>query len=282
MNWGYNFQEQWQRAFDLNPPFVMVTGWNEWIAGRWGQAGGPVVFVDQYDEEFSRDIEPMSGGHGDNYYLQLVANVRRFKGAPALPHASPPFTIRIDQAADQWRTIEPVFADTVGDTAPRDHRGVLGLHYADRSGRNDLVECQVARDRQNLYFHVRTREPLTPCTDPNWMWLLIDADQNPATGWHGYDFIVNRSLEADGTAWLEKGIGGWNWQRVAKVNFRVEGAHLQLAFPRRVLGLKDDQTVAGFDFKWADNLQHPDDILDFYLSGDVAPEGRLNYRYAGD
>ncbi len=41
VNLGYNFQEQWKRAFDLHPPFVMVTGWNEWTAGRWGdpQAG---------------------------------------------------------------------------------------------------------------------------------------------------------------------------------------------------------------------------------------------------
>ena len=36
VNHGYNFQEQWNRAFELKPPFVMVTGWNEWIAGRWG------------------------------------------------------------------------------------------------------------------------------------------------------------------------------------------------------------------------------------------------------
>ena len=88
MNWGHNFQEQWQRVFELNPPFVMVTGWNEWIAGRWGKPDGPLVFVDQFDQEFSRDIEPMNGGHGDNYYFQLVANVRRYKGAPALPAAS--------------------------------------------------------------------------------------------------------------------------------------------------------------------------------------------------
>ena len=83
VNHGYNFQEQWKRAFELEAPFVMVTGWNEWIAGRWGEAGGPLVFVDQFNEEFSRDIEPMKGGHGDNYYYQLVANVRRFKGVAA-------------------------------------------------------------------------------------------------------------------------------------------------------------------------------------------------------
>lgn len=42
---GDNAQEQWKRALALDPPFVMVTGWNEWIAGRFGQKGGPVVFV---------------------------------------------------------------------------------------------------------------------------------------------------------------------------------------------------------------------------------------------
>src|SRR5262249_21109871 len=30
VNQGYNFQEQWTRAFELGAPFVMVTGWNEW------------------------------------------------------------------------------------------------------------------------------------------------------------------------------------------------------------------------------------------------------------
>ena len=34
VNWGYNFAEQWQRALKLDPPFVMVTGWNEWTAGQ--------------------------------------------------------------------------------------------------------------------------------------------------------------------------------------------------------------------------------------------------------
>jgi hypothetical protein len=34
VNHGYNFAEQWNRALELDPPFVMVTGWNEWIARR--------------------------------------------------------------------------------------------------------------------------------------------------------------------------------------------------------------------------------------------------------
>jgi hypothetical protein len=38
-----------------------------------------VIFVDEFIQEFSRDIEPMNGGHGDNYYYQLVDYVRRYK-----------------------------------------------------------------------------------------------------------------------------------------------------------------------------------------------------------
>ena len=49
----------------------MVTGWNEWIAGRFKREGLPVAFVDQFDQEGSRDIEMMKGGHGDNYYIDF-------------------------------------------------------------------------------------------------------------------------------------------------------------------------------------------------------------------
>lgn len=279
---GGNFQEQWQRAFELQPPFVMVTGWNEWVAGRWIRPGQPILFVDQYDEEFSRDIEPMKGGHGDNYYYQLVANVRRYKGVPAVPKASQPKTIVVTGGFEQWRDVQPEFLNPVGEDAPRDFAGIGGTHYKNFSGRNDLAAFKVARDATNIYFYARTVAPLTPATDTNWMWLLIDADQNPKTGWAGLDFIVNRTRDADGKFWLEKNLGGWSWKKVAPVEWRVQGNELQLAIPRTALGLKTNVLEAAIDFKWADNLQHPGDIMDFYVSGAVAPEGRFNFRYAAE
>jgi hypothetical protein len=60
---GFNVGEQWERALAEDPRFIFVTGWNEWIAGRFNKFGGirlPVMFVDQFDQEHSRDIEPMS------------------------------------------------------------------------------------------------------------------------------------------------------------------------------------------------------------------------------
>lgn len=273
VNHGYNFEQQWQRAFALKPPFVLVTGWNEWFAGRFQYPGEAVSFVDQYDQEFSRDIEPMKGGHNDNYYLQLVANVRRFKGAP--PLTASPTDRTIDVAGDfaQWQDVKTSFPDHVGETIPRDFAGILGTHYTNKTGRNDIVESKVCRDAKSINFWVRTRAPLTPATDPNWMWLLIDRDQNPSTGWHGFDLIVNQKL---GRVAVNE--GGWKWRDAGKVDYRVEGDQLQLAVPVEVFGEESNATLKTFDFKWADNLQDVDNIMDFYTSGDVAPDGRFRYR----
>lgn len=280
VNWGYNFAEQWKRALELDPPFVMVTGWNEWIAGRFGGAKGPFVFVDQFSEEFSRDIEPMKGGHGDNYYYQLVANVRRFKGVKPLPTASAPLAIHVDGAFDQWRNVQPEYRDDVGDTLFRDYDGAGGLHYTNHTGRNDLVAMKVARDAEHVYFYARTRQPISAPTDPAWMWLMISTGRGSEPTWEGYDYIINRTIDPDGTAWLEQCEGGWRWKKVTPVRYRVDGNELQLSIPRSALGLPSG-TAASFNFKWADNLQHPGDVMDFYVSGDVAPEGRFAYRYVG-
>ncbi|MSU23953.1 MAG: hypothetical protein EXS32_09050 [Opitutus sp.] len=274
---GPNFAEQWRRAIELDPPFVMVTGWNEWTAGRYSRPGLPVVFVDQYDQEFSRDIEPVTGLHHDHYYYQLVAGVRRYKGYPALPAASAAQTINVTGAFSQWSEIAPAFTDHAFDDDHRDF-GKGARHYVRTSGRNDLTVMKVARNATHVYFYAQTRRPLTASTDANWMLLLLDTDQKRSTGWEGYDFIVNRSRDGQET-WLERNAGGWTWEKVAKVQLTVSGNELMFAVPRAALGLPAGDAVT-FDFKWWDNPQNPGDIMDIYLSGDAAPDGRFNYRYA--
>ena len=121
-------------------------------------------------------------------------------------------------------------------------------------------------------------QPLSPRTDPNWMWLLIDADGNSKTGWEGYEFILNRTKDGEGT-WLEKNSGGWTWKPVQKIAITANEREVMLTVPRRLVGLPNGDAVR-FNFKWWDNAQKPGDIMDTYLSGDVAPEGRFNYRYS--
>lgn len=278
---GFNFAEQWTRAWELDPPIVMVTGWNEWIAGRYKRDGLPVAFVDQFDAANSRDIEMVKGGHGDNYYYQLIDGIRRYKGVPKLPPASGPVTIAINEDFGQWAVVEPVYTDAPDDTVARDHAGVNKLHYTNTTGRNELVRFQVARDADNVYFHAETANDLTPAAAPNWMHLLIDADQNPATGWLGYDFLVSgnglhRHVAPEAGAPVR-----FSWVKVQDIPRHIGGRELHLAIPREALGLPTGDALMGIDFKWADHLQDPNDPMDVYVSGDVAPDGRFSYRYSG-
>ena len=114
------------------------------------------------------------------------------------------------------------------------------------------------------------------------MWLLIDADQDLRTGWEGYDYIINRTIDSAGSTWLEKNEGGWRWKKLARIKMAINGNQLALAVPRKALGLASGKTRVALDFKWADNLQHPGEVMDFYVSGDVAPEGRFNYRFVAE
>jgi hypothetical protein len=272
---GANVHEQWQRALKLDPPIVMVTGWNEWYAGRM-LGKGTLNFCDQFDEQFSRDIEPMRGGHGDNFYYQLVDGIRRYKGAPPITPVTPR-PIHIDGRFDDWKAVGPEFLDSCGDTAQRDHAGVgKAGPYVDKTGRNDLLVAKVSWDGANLYFYIRTREPITPFTDPNWMLLFIDADSNPASGWLGYDFVVNRTNVRSATTTLERCMGGYRWGSPVDVPYRVAGNELELAIPRAALGLT--KLPATIDFKWADNIRQSGDAADFSLHGDVAPNERFNFR----
>lgn len=114
---GPFFAQQWQSALQIDPQFVFVTGWNEWTAGRQYNPGvsmlghvtkpGQYYYVDNYNEEFSRDIMPMKGGYGDNYYMQLVGNIRRYKGARALPAAHTFQTIAPSASFAKWKMSYP-------------------------------------------------------------------------------------------------------------------------------------------------------------------------------
>lgn len=276
---GFNVTEQWERALREDPKFIFVTGWNEWIAGRFAEFNGvkrPVMFVDQFDQEHSRDIEPMRGGHGDDYYYQLVSNVRRFKGARALPIAKPK-AIVIDGTFGDWDGVEPEFRDTVADQVDREFRGWdPNVIYRNKSGRTDFVASRVSWDRGRIYFYVRTREPISPAIGTNWMNLFIDVDGAAATGWLGYDFVLN--LQEVGSLLRHSGDPSeFKWEMVSEagVAMDLKTKEMELSVPWRAVGRN---LPASFDFKWADNCIVAGEWSDFTLNGDSAPNDRFNYR----
>ena len=271
---GKNFEEQWKRAYELDPKVVFITSWNEWIMGRFDETvhfhGKDVVsFVDQFNHEFSRDAEPVKGGHEDAYYYQLIGHLRRFKGTRPLEKVIPQ-PIVVDGMFNDWTNVKPEFRDTIGDAAHRDERGWgAQTRYENKTGRNDIVAAKVSRDEKNVYFYVRTAAAFTGQNDGNWMMLYIDTDCNTKTGWLGYDFVFNR---LPGT--LEKNTGEkFEWESLTKITCRIGEKEMELSIPREVLG-----DPSAFHFKWCDNIQQTGEWSDFTLHGDSAPNDRYNYR----
>ena len=132
-----------------------------------------------------------------------------------------------------------------------------------------------------LYFYVRTTNPLSPSTDPNWMELLVDADHDPTTGWNGFDFLINRTRTGS-TCSIEKNVGGtWTWQSVGSAPIHFANNEIDLAVDRSLLGVIVRRD-SSFDFKWADNLPAMPTAMDFIDKGDTAPDGRFKYRFVED
>ena len=294
---GLAFQEHFDYAMEVDPPLVMITGWNEWWAGRWGgsvdnPAQGQTIcneyrvnqsvpkyqwyYVDAFNTEYSRDIEPMTGGYNDNYFYQMVQNIRKYKGSRVGEAAFEQWAIDIEGDLGQWYIVGPEYRDYQGDTVDRDHFSYVGdFRYVNTSGRNDFVTCKVSSDADSLYFYAECAEDITAPEGTNWMNLFIDADCNAQTGWYGYDFIINRS-QANGKVSVEKFVGTdtWEFETVGEAEYNLRGNVLQIKIARSVMNLGDT-----FDFKWADNSVADGNVMQFLDQGDAAPNDRFNYRY---
>jgi len=275
---GLNFQEQWERAHELDPDLVFVTGWNEWTAGRWSDWGIPMAFVDQYSAEKSRDIEPVKswGNKGDVYYMQLVSNIRRFKGMESSDIVSAEKTIDM-QDITSWNDVTPEYKSYKGNVEHRNALGQGSLVYTNTTGRNDIVGAKVARDPSYIYFYVETADDLTDKSDSKWMRLFIDVDRDKTTGWEGYDYVLNRTSPTDSVT-VEKSTNSWEWTKTGAAEYVIDGKTLVIKIKRSSLGLTGSSPL-NFEFKWSDNMQEDGNIMDFYVNGDVAPGERFNYIY---
>jgi hypothetical protein len=287
---GLYFSEQWKRALEVDPEFVFITQWNEWIAMRFTKDDinrdsymgvtdydPEAVFVDVFDMEFNRDIEPMKGGYGDNYYYQTWQNIRRFKGVRPLPASSRELPVRWDPrsgATDPWAAIRPEYRDDVGDTFHRDHFGYGGTgRLVNTSGRNDIRLCKVARNRTTLWFMAETAGTLTDPSGGNWMTLHVGVEGDARPSWCGFAFKIQP--QADGkSARLFMRTAEETWQAKAMLPCTVEENRVIMALPRELLGKRADV----LRFKWSDHVPG-NDPLEWWTDGDTAPNGRAAYRY---
>ena len=282
--YGYNFGAQFARAIRENVRYVLVTGWNEWVAGR--QAPGyegrddQVIFVDTCGVEFSRDIEMTRGYYFDNYYMQLAANIQALKGAVPDLVQDMRKTINVTGDFDQWDAVPVTYTDPSGDNRNRDSLGYGYRKYTDKTGRNDIVSANVTADSQSLYFYVQTAAPITNYDNESaWMQLYLNTDGD-TTGWYGYDYCIGEQVIDDFTLGAVRFTGETrsDTEEAGTVSMRVSGCEMMVEVPLAMLGITDYKNIV-LQFKWADSTRIIDEMEDFYCEGDAAPIGRMNWVY---
>ncbi len=271
-------------------PFVlMITGWNEWIAGGFtndkpvnlANTTCKVSYVDQFNCEFSRDGEPMRNrdgyGIGDNYYYQMVDYIRRYKGINETPIADHQGSIDIYDLSS-WDAIELSYLDSVYDT---EHRNTIcydpHYRYINNTGRNDLASAKVSQDESALYFLVTAAHDIVIDNDADWMNLYINTDGDTSTGWAGYDYVLNRARDSFVVTVEKFQDNTYETEVVGGAYYYLEGDSMAVKVQKSLLGLsgKAERLI----FKWADNADVNGDPMAFMDRGDTAPNDRFGFLY---
>lgn len=283
---GLNFSGQWESVFKNNESSakkvnnVFVTGFNEWQAIK-KDDGNKVFFVDTFNEEYSRDVEMMKGGYEDNFYLQLADLTKKFKYTDAKHYIYSKKTIDInDETMSGFSNLATTYKDFEGDAIERNHIDAFGVNtYSGTNKRNDISKVYVTHDERNLYVRVDAVEDITNYngTDKNWMNVMIKVDNDLKNSFAGFKYIVNRSPKQDGATSVEKSKGGYNWESTGSASYKIYGNSIVYSIPLSTLNLTVDN--CRIEIKVADNIKSYDDIMDYYVSGDSAPIGRLAYSY---
>lgn len=281
--YGYNFDEQFKRAIDANVPYILVTGWNEWVAQRQNPGSGTkVIFIDTCDIEYSRDLEPMKGGYFDNYYMQLINNIRKYKGTAPILVQDTRKPIDINGSFDQWDDILVTYTDPKGDTEDRNSNGFGNKTIIDNSDNNDIVYSKIVYDKHNIYFYVQTANDISaPAANTSWMQLFINADYDGSTGFYGFDYIVNQSVKSNGVSTLAKIKRSGDTYKIEsseEISYRVSGNKMMISVPLESIGVRDYRDIM-IAFKWVDSDTNVKTMAQMYSEGDIAPVGRLCYTF---
>lgn len=281
---GINFETQFQTALNVEEGDkeinnVFVTGWNEWMAIKQNR-NGKINFCDQYNEQYSRDMEMENGVLGDTAYLQLARNSKKYLYSEGKHYKYDTHTIDFSDSSS-WHDVKHAYLDFEGDAVTRDYKTASmysSEKYTDNSARNDIVSVKTTHDSNNLYLKITAKDDISSpeSDDKTWMNVFINSfnDQNDKFA-ANFDYRLN-STRTDDKLSIEK-YNGSAWTKVGEADYKLSGKDLQIAIPLSLIG--KSQNECHISFKVTDHITETDNIMNYYVTGDSAPIGRLSYEY---
>ena len=258
--YGLNFQEQWDHAIESDPEIVFITGYNEWVAGRFPEwQGSPNAFPDEFNDQYSRDIEPTTGELKDNFYYQMASNICRFKGCRNCSQGTSHKSIDIHGDLSQWNDVK-TYSFPKNSVPDRDCRGFDDLYFRSSTARNVIIETKSCCDDDYVYFYARCQNDII-----DHMQLFISADPG-SENWESFNYVIGRNNIDE----IEESNGGWDWSVIGKAETRICSDTMLVKIPRSLI-----PDIHYGSYKWTDNTPLNGDIMDFYKAGCVVPPARF-------
>ncbi len=271
---GSFFQRQWDHAISSNPDLITIGGWNEWIAYKqpyWGE----YVLVDAVNKEYSRDIEPMKGGYEDAFYLQMISNIRRYKGITQAGNASKKKKIDISSGTAQWNEIPAVASNFHTNSFGRDSYGASTVaYYTQPAPSNNITDIKLSYDETNIYFLIRTKSRLN-LSGANALNILLGTGDPGLKNWESYEYLIGETVDGKNLS-VGRLNGEFETTAVGNAKMIQTDNTIQIECPRQLIGLN---SARRFYFKLASGVIDPSEIMSYYTSGISLPLGRLSYMY---
>lgn len=110
--------------------------------------------------------------------------------------------------------------------------------------------------------------------------LYLDIDNDPSTGWEGYDFLLNRSRDGAAVS-VERFVdNGWRFETAGSAEYLLGENSLTIKVAKNILQkAAPDANFKRFAFKWADGSVTDGDVMRFMDLGDTAPNDRFRFLY---
>lgn len=162
------------------------------------------------------------------------------------------------------------------DNAPRTDR-----YYRMVAPKNFIREFRVTNDNEMVYVMIRTDEDAVIGNgDDSLLNVMIGVEHLEENGFEGFQFLINRYPTSDGKTSVEYSSEGYHFEKVGDASITVDGKHVMIAVPREVLKVSGEKDFT-LHVKCVDSVQSPDNMLDYYVSGEVLPLGRYHCVYRG-
>ena len=244
---GSFFQVQWDHVIACAPQIVSVGGWNEWIAYK-QPYDGEYMLCDAATKEYSRDIEPMIGGYEDAFYLQLIANIHRYKGIMDTPTVYEPQTIAQGKIDARWKNVGYKVYNTDHAFVSRDsYGGASTVRYVEAAPENKIVEVKVSYDKEYIYFLLKGKYQFGKYNyQKNWLNLFIGTGSPKSQGWESYNYVIGRKI-CNNSISIETLSKDFNTREKDMGRIMQEANSIQISLPRSILDLDGEKK---FISKW--------------------------------